>query len=147
LRSNPCSIYFLSSTIIDFLIINKFLLLGVLNAWDNTITSSPRISSLWCKMSNYLLLILPVLSSTYIVLASIDRYCTSSLNHKIRQLSTARTSRIAVTVTFIVWAIFSLHIPLTFDIINRTPGEPKSCTVPKNHDTFVIIVIACSRIM
>ncbi|CAF1020745.1 unnamed protein product [Didymodactylos carnosus] len=147
LRANPCAIYFLSSAIIDFLIINIFLLLGVLNAWDNKITLSTGRNLLWCKMSNYLLLVLPILSSTYIILATIDRYCISSLNHKIRQLSRARTSRIAVTVTFIVWAIFSLHIPLTYDIISRTPEEPKSCTVSYNQQTFIIIVIACSHIM
>ena len=52
--------------------------------------------NIWYELVNYFFFLFPCLASTYIILASIDRYCASSLNDKLQKLNQLNISRILV---------------------------------------------------
>ena len=81
-----------------------------------------------------------VLASTYIILATVDRFCTSSSYQKLRKLSQLKMSRILIVLTFFIWALFSLHIPIYYKSIRQTPTSPMQCSSQLEVPTFFIIV-------
>ncbi len=112
LRTISCSTYFLSASIIEFSIVNTFILVQVINSFNQQLLTYIITTNVWCKMGNYLLFVLPCLASTYITLATIDRFCTSSSYEKLRKMSQLKVSRILILLAFLLWALFSLHIPI-----------------------------------
>jgi len=60
-----------------------------------------------------------VLSSYFIVLASIDRYYVSSLNASQRKLSNVKIAQQMIIVIIVVFAMFCLNIPILIDLENN----------------------------
>ena len=85
LRRNPCTIYFLCSSIVDFLILNFNLLSRSFH--DGFLIDPTQSKSLfYCKFRNYFVISLLILSTSFIIIASIDRWALSSLNvHRRKQ--------------------------------------------------------------
>ncbi|CAF4174050.1 unnamed protein product, partial [Rotaria sordida] len=94
----------------------------------------------WCKLNNYSVFLLPCLSSTYITLASIDRFCSSSHREKLRKLSQVKVSRILIPSILLIWILFSSHVLILFDIMPITVTNPKGCGVPTNLYIFALII-------
>jgi hypothetical protein len=140
LRTNPCSNYFLSASTIEFCIVNTFILVQVIYSFNEPLSIYIITTNAWCKMGNYLLFVLPCLASTYIILATIDRFYTSSSHQKFRKMSQLKVSRILILLTFLLWALFSLHIPIWYKSIRETPTSPMQCSSQLNVPTFFIIV-------
>lgn len=139
-RINPCSTYFLSASIIEFCIVNTLVVMQVIDSFNQQLLIYIIETNVWCKMGNYLLFVLPCLASTYITLATIDRFCSSSPYQKLRKVSQLKLSRILIVLTFLVWALFSLHIPIEYKSIRRTPTSSLQCSSELNVPTFFIIV-------
>lgn len=79
LRRNPCTIYFFASSIVHFLILN----FNLLSRWihDGFLIDPKQTKSLfYCKFRNYFVIILPIISTSFLILASIHRWHQSSLN-------------------------------------------------------------------
>ena len=74
IRVNPCSTYFLSTSVIDFCIVHTVILIQIIPALNPSVSNAFLTSGPWCKYGNYLTFLLTCLSSTYITLASIDRF-------------------------------------------------------------------------
>jgi len=106
LRTNSCSNYFLSASIIEFCIVNTFILVQVIYSFNQPLSIYIITTNAWCKMGNYLLFVLPCLASIYITLATIDRFCTSSSYQKFRKMSQLKVSRILILLTFLLWDVF-----------------------------------------
>ncbi|CAF4046168.1 unnamed protein product, partial [Rotaria sordida] len=98
IRRNSCSLYFLSSSIIDFCIMNVFILMEIITTFNKPLSDRIYSTNIWCKVGNYIMFILPCLSSSYITLASIDRFCISSLNQTLRKCSNFKISRIVISM-------------------------------------------------
>ncbi|CAF1400291.1 unnamed protein product [Adineta steineri] len=75
-----------------------------------------RYSRVFCKLISYILNFCPYLSVYMLVLASIDRYCSSSLNAQRRNWSNIRMARKATLIMLIIIAIFMIGILISFDI-------------------------------
>ncbi|CAF1348262.1 unnamed protein product [Didymodactylos carnosus] len=120
LKRLPCSIYFLSSTICNFLALYSGLITPYLNLYDLDPTS---YSTGVCKIRFYIRYTSITLSSWFILLACIDRYVSSSHNARIRGYSRLT---LAYRVT-IITILIGISVPFTqtfycYEIIN------KSCT-------------------
>ena len=88
LRKNPCSVYFISLNIINFLYIYMPMLQSILlYGFNINFTAS---SSGFCRFHLYLTFLFDIVSPFYLILASVDRVLITSRNARTRQLSTRR---------------------------------------------------------
>ncbi|UJR16928.1 hypothetical protein I4U23_003826 [Adineta vaga] len=115
-HKNPCSLYFLWASITDFFVMNAVLMVDALRYFNPTLFILINSISIWCKIQKYAVFLLPCLSSTFITLACIDRFCTSSHNQHVRKLSQFKISRILILIVLIIWMLFSSHTLILFDI-------------------------------
>ncbi|CAF0806266.1 unnamed protein product [Rotaria sordida] len=140
IRRNSCSFYFLSSSIIDFCIMNVFILMEIITTFNKSLSDLIYSTNIWCKVGNCIMFILPCLSSSYIILASIDRFCISSLNQTLRKWSNLKISRIIVIIVFIIWILFSLHIPIVYNRIRDPLTNITRCSVQIGSPTTFLII-------
>lgn len=140
IRRNPCSFYFLSSSIIDFCIINVFVLMEIITTNNKSLSDYIYSTKIWCKFGNYIMFLLPCLSSSYITFASMDRFFASSLNQSLRRWSSFKVSCIIVTIVFFIWALFSLHVPIAYNLIEDPLTNITRCLVQIGSSTTFIII-------
>ena len=63
-----------------------------------------------CKMHSYFVFLLPVQATLMLILASYDRYCSSSQAYQLRSISTVRRARMNIVVGTLLTAVY--HIPM-----------------------------------
>ncbi|CAF3344914.1 unnamed protein product [Rotaria sp. Silwood2] len=102
LRSSPCTHYFFACAV--FCIIYTSLVCplhfarGFYIDWVNT--------PIGCKMHTYFAFLTPLLARTMLVLASFDRYCSSSQSPRLRSTSTVRRGRLLIIISTILCIIY-----------------------------------------
>ncbi|CAF0923800.1 unnamed protein product [Didymodactylos carnosus] len=124
LRTSPCSMYFLAATINNsFVQYTLFLNMIITDAINDDPTT---YSSAYCKIRSYLIYVLYTLSPYFTVLACADRYCSSSSNSRLRNLSklsiAGRLILLTTTFTFLIY----LHVLFNFEIHNGACGPKDS---------------------
>jgi hypothetical protein len=139
-RKNPCSLYFLSASTTDFYIMNLVLLMDLMRYFNPKLFVYINSTTIWCQVGKYFTFLLSCLSSTYISLACIDRFCTSSHRENLRALSRIKVSRILIPLVLLIWILFSLHFFVTFDIIPSTPSNSYQCTYAPNLYIFYLLI-------
>lgn len=123
LRNNPCAMYFLATSSTQLLAFNFAFMTRILQFCYNIQTVN---HVLWlCKLRFYFAFVLVAISRYDIILASIDRYFTSSLNVNYRRWSSKKNALTLIIINTIFWPIMYVHIPIFYEIQN---GE---CT-PRN---------------
>ena len=136
LRSSPCTHYFLAyaifSIIYTCLACPTQFLRGYSIDWANE-----RVG---CKIHFYFLFVVPVQAKVMLLLASFDRYCSSSRSCQFSVESTIRTARISIVVGSIFTSVYMS--PMLF--IYHWNEESKTCTLRSN--TLIYIYI-CSQII
>ncbi|CAF1386540.1 unnamed protein product, partial [Rotaria sordida] len=50
IRRNSCSLYFLSSSIIDFCIMNVFILMEIITTFNKSLSDLIYSTNIWCKV-------------------------------------------------------------------------------------------------
>ena len=138
-RKNPCSLYFLFASITDFMIMNGVLVMDAMRYWNSSLFTYMNSTIIWCKLGKHLVFLLPCLSSTFIALASIDRFCTSSDRPQLRKLSQLKVSRIIISCVIFVWILFSLHVLILYDIMPSTTTQLQGCRSPPQLFLFILI--------
>ena len=122
LRSSPCTIYFLTLSIFNLISLDIGLMTSI---YANIKVDPSTYSFLYCKVIQvYFRHVLLMITRTYIVLISIDRFCMSSTSVTLRQFS---TQRIAIRLTVIapfVWFLIALYIPFLITL------EQQRCIMP-----------------
>jgi len=102
LRSSPCTYYFLAYAIFSInysvLICPTQFLRGFYVDWANTQSG--------CKMHFYFIFVAPVQAKVMLLLASFDRYCSSSQSRQLHSKSTIRTAKISIVIGTILSAIY-----------------------------------------
>ncbi|UJR17615.1 hypothetical protein I4U23_004511 [Adineta vaga] len=102
LRASPCTYYFVGYAIISIiyscLVCPTQIIRPLLIGWENT--------SVGCNIYFYVLFLPPYLAQGMLVLASFDRYCSSSKSRRLHSTSTKRTACITIIISMIVIAIF-----------------------------------------
>ncbi|CAF1443500.1 unnamed protein product, partial [Didymodactylos carnosus] len=125
LRTSPCSMYFLAATINNFFVQYYILLGTIITARMNY--DFTQYSSIYCKIRSYIAYILYALSPYFTVLACADRYCSSSLNSKLRNLSKLSISNRLIPGTVIFTLALYLHMLFNYEINHGMCG-PKDGT-------------------
>ncbi|CAF1000550.1 unnamed protein product [Didymodactylos carnosus] len=114
-RTSSCSMYFLASSITDFLTIH----LAFIPRFYSFVNTDPNTYSLlYCRWRFYVFHSLIMLSRYYIVLACIDRFALCSTNVKYRQFSRSKIAFRLIPLTALVWFIIPIHIIL-FQTIDK----------------------------
>ena len=137
---NPCSMYFLSASITDLLVMNGVLMMDGLRYFNPSLFVSMYLIPMWCKLNKYFVFVLPCLSSTFITLACVDRFCTSSHSQQIRQLSQLKVSRLLIPLVTIIWIVFSFHVIVLYDVMIDPSTKTNQCRSPPDLFIFILIV-------
>lgn len=114
LRNYPSTHYFLALAV-NNLFGSTFILTTQLlaNGYDIDISTLSLFS---CKIVRYFIELCPILSTYFIVLASIDRYYISSPNANKRKLSTVKLARWKIIIMTGVLVIFQINTPILIDL-------------------------------
>jgi hypothetical protein len=102
LRSSPCTHYFLAyavfSTIYTCLICPTLFLRGFYIDWAN--------GEVRCKIYFYIIFLIPFQANLMLILASFDRYCSSSRLRRLQSRSTTHTARINIVFGTLLSAVY-----------------------------------------
>lgn len=136
-RNNSCAIYFLAAACIRLVFINYTILFNGLSIGKRCHTNYCSSSFPWdlgynvhsaqtslavCKMKLYLTTLTAILPPSFMVLACIDRFASSSMNARVRSWSRPYVAYRMIAVVTLFWVIFSIH-PLIGAIIYQSPGQ------------------------
>ncbi|CAF0912234.1 unnamed protein product [Rotaria sordida] len=136
MRKNPSDLYFLSSTLCNIIFINTIITSTILYFGFN-IDPSGNILII-CQIQFYIGFITTILSSTFLVLASIDRYIISSINYNNHRFSTHSMAIKFIFSITIFWCIIHIH-SFFFIIKSKDNNEIFYCTLKNGVYTFIII--------
>ncbi|CAF1144624.1 unnamed protein product [Adineta steineri] len=119
-RQNACSIYLISSTIVNsiYLTFTSFIQLSPFDYTDGTTRAF-----ILCKLRSYLAGVLGLTTKTLIVLACIDRFMITNRRANLRAFSTPKRAKYFVCFFCIFWPIFGCHAAVMTTIINRQCGQ------------------------
>ncbi|UJR32957.1 hypothetical protein I4U23_020420 [Adineta vaga] len=140
LRIKSCSIYFLLCSFVDFSFLNSFMLMHLISLFNLKPFSSINSTNFWCKLGNYFYFLLPCLTSTYLILTSIDRFCASSSNNKLQKLNQLKTTYLLTLFIFFIWISFALHIPIDYNLIQLSQTNNTQCTPSLNNVQLFVII-------
>lgn len=140
IRTNPCAVYLLAASIIDFGIMNTYILIDILTAWQPMLYDLIQLTTIWCKFGNFLRFAFVCLSSNYLILASADRFCMSSSNATLRKCSSLKASRIIVIIVFLMWSLLALHYSIAYDVVRDPFSGANECTVTLGNRGTIIII-------
>jgi uncharacterized membrane protein (DUF485 family) len=136
LRASPCTYYFLayavSCIIYTCLACPTQFLRGFHIDWAN--------EKIGCKIHSYVLFVFPFQANLMLILASIDRYCSSSKSRRFHSRSTKRTARKTILISLFFSSIYMSPMLIIYDwnnVSNRC--IPNSSTL-----TFIYI---CSQLL
>jgi len=136
MRKNPSGLYFLSLTLCNIIFINTTITITILFFGFNIDPTGQIL--IVCQIQFYIGFVTSLLSSSFLVLTSIDRFITTSSNVNIKRFS---TRSIAFKLIFGI-IIFSciLHIHSFFFIIKQNNNTKSySCTLQTG--TYILVVI------
>ncbi|CAF4666241.1 unnamed protein product [Rotaria sp. Silwood1] len=136
MRKNPSGLYFLSSTLCNIIFINTMIVATILYFGFN-IDPSGNILII-CRIQFYIGFVTTILSSTFLVLASIDRYIISSTNYNNHRFSTHSMAIKFIFSITIFWCIMHIHA-FFFIIKPKDNNKMFYCTLKTGTYTLIII--------
>ena len=113
-RTNPISVYFLSGTIVNLIVIYAGVLMRYLQ--DNNNVDPVNNNIIVCRIRSFLQYLSLSLSNWYILLATIDRYLISSEDNNRRQLSTIKNAYRTIGFVTITSMLLYCHILILYNI-------------------------------
>jgi len=131
LRTNPCSLCFLISSIANLIAILSGLTTRMLSGWALDLTNTID----WlCKLRAFILFISRNIAAWLILLAAIDRWLLSSPNARRRQLSALKNVYRGIILTIIVSII--LYSPIFYCYQANLINTPLKCYGKNNGCCF-----------
>jgi len=112
-RRNSCSLYLLSATIVNFILIQCILPLAI---YSGNHVDPQNVSLIWCKIRSYLFNGLLMLYRWYKMAACVDRAAMCNRRAWIRSFSTARIAYRVILIITIVWFLIQIHLAIRFRI-------------------------------
>jgi hypothetical protein len=135
-RRSSCSLYLLSATVVNFILIQCILPLAVYSA----INIDPQnVLLIWCKIRSYLFNALLMLYRWYKMAACIDRAAMYSRHAWIRSFSAARIARRVILIITIIWLLIPTHLAVYFRIESGR-CVPQSGTYAQVFSAYSIII-------
>ena len=126
LRSNPCSICFIAASLVNLLVLIDGLIPRILLSFDKDPSDT---NDFLCKVKYYVIYSSSALSSWFIVLATIDRYLSSSLEVWKRRLSSIQQNQWRILGLVIFAVLFFIDKFVCF--VANIQNEPLKCNVMK----------------
>jgi hypothetical protein len=114
-RQNACSIYLISSSIMNSIYLIYFAPLQLFPVHYNDGTLS---SVVLCKTNGYVLNVVGQIARTMIVLACVDRFMITSDRATLRSFSTVKRSKWLIVISISFWFLFNIHIPIMQTVVN-----------------------------
>ncbi|CAF3286602.1 unnamed protein product [Rotaria socialis] len=107
LRSNPCALYFLSSSIVNLISIVFGLTTRIMASWH----LDPTHTNDWiCKFRVYIVFTSRSMSIWLIMLATVDRWLLSSRKGSRRNLSNLKIAKLGICTSFVLSNWFYIHM-------------------------------------
>jgi hypothetical protein len=116
-RKTPCTFYFLIASIYNFVYIVINLISRVVSAGFGI--DLTRTSNSWCKIRNFCLYTLALITLTCSCLATIDQFFVTSQSASLRRLSNIKWAHRIVLIMTVIWCVHGI-LPLVF--FNIEPG-------------------------
>jgi hypothetical protein len=135
LRKNPCSSYFITYNIANFLYIYSSLLSLTLDVGYNIDPSAYNL--VLCRLRLYITILFNCLSPFYLILASIDRILVTSPKARTRQRSNHRFAYICIIIGTLFWSLFHSHALIASTITQIGPHQFLCCFREGVHLVFV----------
>jgi len=119
-RKRPSSIYFVALEISNFLYIySSFFPLMLQYGYNINLTLSNLVC---CRLSMYASFLFDILTSFYLIMASIDRILITSSNILIRRRSTRRLAHFVIISGTLFWMLFHIHALFFVNILQNEFG-------------------------
>ena len=114
LRRNSCGWYFLMSAVNDLFILNFGLITKLLSDYFGI--DPHNRSRIYCKFRIYISWVVPCISTSYLVLAALDRCLSTSSSTRARSFSKIRIARRLTILPVVVYSLTSSHQLFYFDL-------------------------------
>jgi hypothetical protein len=115
-RRTPCSFYFLVGSIVNILYILINLTSRILNGFYGVDLTSYSI--IWCKIRQFSIGALSLISFTYSCLAIIDQFFVTSHTFRLRRCSNIKWSQRIMFIVIIVWYLHGIPTCLYVKQVN-----------------------------
>ncbi|CAF3381597.1 unnamed protein product [Rotaria socialis] len=116
LRNNSCAFYFLMSAVFELVSISFGLISRFADHLGSTLINT---SSVYCKLRVYLVSVLPLIATYFILLSSIDRCMSSSVSARLRSFSQMKIAYRATLVAILIGFLSCIHILIAYDLRPR----------------------------
>ena len=113
LRQNSCAFYFLACAVFELLSTTYCLLTSF--ASTVIVTNLMHTNRIYCKIRTYSVYIISLTATYFVVLASIDRFVSSSTIHSLRSLSKIKVAHRVACGTIAFAIITCIHVPIAYD--------------------------------
>jgi hypothetical protein len=114
LYNHACSRYFLALACDNLFFTSMMLIYRLLaDGYQHDVTTSSLLS---CRLVTYFYQISVLLPASFIVLASIDRYCASSTNVHLRKFSNVKVARWSILFVIILIMLFHVNTAILIDL-------------------------------
>jgi len=128
LRKSSCAFYFLLSAVFDLLSITFGLISRF--AADHLNSNLQQTDRAYCKLRAYLISALPLVATYLVLLSSIDRCMSSSVNVRLRLFSHMKMAYRASGVAVVIGFVSCGHILVSYDL------RPRCATMPGAYAMF-----------
>ena len=122
LRSNSCAFYFLIAAIFELFSISFGLISRL--ATENLGSNLVHTNQAFCKLRAYLVSAIPLVATYLVLLASIDRCLSSSVNARLRSFSRMKVAYRAMLVAAVIAFSSCSHILVSYDLRPRCSTKP-----------------------
>ena len=117
LRKNSCAFYFLIATLFELSYITFGLLSSSASAlFGSNLSSTDRI---YCKVRAYLVYAIGLMPTYLILLASVDRFMSSSAHARLRAFSQIKVAYRATVGAIVTAFVSCVHVPIIYDLRPR----------------------------
>ncbi|CAF0860684.1 unnamed protein product [Adineta ricciae] len=135
LRKNPCSIYLIAFNIATFLFLYSSFLNGIISIGFETDLGTMNLT--YCRSRIYISYISELLTSYFLILASIDRVRITSSNTLTRNKSTCRLAVLSIIVGILICIPLQLHTVFFTNMIALTSVRIVCYYQPGTYVAFV----------
>jgi len=140
-RTTPCTFYFLISSIYNLAYITINLISRIVaTGFGMDLTST---STSWCKIRQFCLPFLSLISLTCSCLATIDQYFVTSQSANLRRFSNIKWSHRIVIIVMIIWFLHGIPYLLFYNISPITATCVNTNTIFAVYVTIYLLVLLC----
>lgn len=137
LKQHSCTVYFVALSINNLIYLCICVTSNLLN--DGFGISLDSRSNDFCKFNTYLLNLCPQIAVYMLVLASIDRYCSSSISVHLRRISNIRTAQWSIGIAVLFAIVFIVNTAI---IVSTTNNAASRCVSDTSHIITQILRVA-----